>query len=408
MYIVIATLSMIVFILGTEKFGMVGLLPEMIKQLGITTQQAYSLVSIYSLGVMFAGPVTILLLKHIKRKLGLVILVSLIAVGNIIITFSSTYSLVLIGRFISSFGHASFSGLSSVIAFEICPKDKRCLAISIITGGFTIANIIGVPICTYIAEKHNFNGAFGFISLLSVAGVALVWRYIPNNDANFKESKNITTKEEIKHIISNKSVSSSLLITFVNYTAFFLSITYMGVFVKTYLPRYADHLPVILSIYGIGMTTASMVIGKIYDFQHKKTAAIYITLLVLIADLVLPFSTKIQSLSVFCFVIIGGCGFGLVPFYKAKIIEKSVVNPNFASTLNICAINFGVVAGSFLASNFIKFYDLMYVSIFSSAILLISLVLIIYNLSFDKNNKIHPDLNDDKLSVTDDLEISRR
>ena len=69
MYIIIATLSMIVFILGTEKFGIVGLLPEMIAQLKITHQQASNLVSIYSLGVMLAGPITILLLKNIRRKL---------------------------------------------------------------------------------------------------------------------------------------------------------------------------------------------------------------------------------------------------------------------------------------------------------------------------------------------------
>jgi DHA1 family inner membrane transport protein len=393
---------MIVFILGTEKFGMVGLLPEMISQLKITPQQASNLVSIYSLGVMFTGPITILLLKNIRRKLGLTILVSLIAIGNIIITCSSTYYLVLLGRFISSFGHASFSGLSSVIAFEICPKDKRCLAISVITGGFTIANIIGVPICTYIAEKFNFNGAFGFISALSISGVCLVWRYIPNNDVHFEESKGITAKDEIKHIIANKSVYSSLLITLVNYSAFFLSITYMGVFIKTYLPSFKEYLPIILCIYGIGMTALSVIIGRIYDCSKRKNGGIYITLLIIIADLILPFSTKIQSLSVACFIIIGGCGFGLVPFYKTKIIEKSIVNPSFASTLNICAINLGVVLGSFLASQIIKFYDLIYVSIFSSVVLLLSLVLIVYNLSFDKEQSIHPDL-EDEFSIDDNI-----
>ena len=152
------------------------------------------------------------------------------------------------------------------------------------------------------------------------------------------------------------------------------------------------------------MTASSIIIGRIYDCSKRKTGAIYITLLVIAADLILPFSTKIQSLSIICFIIIGGCGFGLVPFYKAKIIEKSIVNPSFASTLNICAINLGVVFGSFIASQIIKFYDLMYVSIFSSVVLLFSLGLIIYNLSFDKEQIVHPDLEDD-LSIDDNIMV---
>jgi DHA1 family inner membrane transport protein len=385
MYITIATLTLIIFILGTEKFGMVGLLPSMIEQLHITPQQASYLISSYSIGVVTLGPITIMLLKKINRKVGLMILVGLIACGNILISLASTYHIVLLGRFVSSIGHAAFSGMSSVIAFEIVPKDKRGLAISIITGGFTIANIFGVPISTYLSEQFNFNAAFMFISALSLSGIALVYFFLPEEKE--KEIDKSTIIQEFQNIWRNKSVLTSLIITFVNYTALFVSITYMGVFIKQYLPTMKDNLPKILSIYGIGMTIGSLITGTLYDKFVRKTPAILIVSLVFLANLILPFSTSMPILSITCFVFIGGFGFGMVPFYKAKLIENADFDPRFASTFNICAINFGVIVGSFIAAQLIKIYPLMYVSLFSCGICVLTMILVIYNLRLDKNEK---------------------
>ncbi|MFP3339562.1 MFS transporter, partial [Micrococcus sp. SIMBA_131] len=60
--------------------------------------------------------------------------------------------------------------LAMTIASEAIPVTKRGVAISFVFGGFTMANVVGVPTGTVIAEWYRWDGTFLLAALLGVVG----------------------------------------------------------------------------------------------------------------------------------------------------------------------------------------------------------------------------------------------
>lgn len=53
-----------------------------------------------------------------------------------------------------------------IVASETMPVKKRGLAISFVFGGFTLANVVGVPIGIVIAESYGWNATFMLTTFL--------------------------------------------------------------------------------------------------------------------------------------------------------------------------------------------------------------------------------------------------
>ena len=74
-------------------------------------------------------------LKHI-----LLVLVTLIMIGNICAALSPNYWVLLAARFISGLPHGAYFGVGSIVAERLADKGKGSEAVSIMIAGMTIPN----------------------------------------------------------------------------------------------------------------------------------------------------------------------------------------------------------------------------------------------------------------------------
>ncbi len=136
--------------LGIAEFVMMGILPDVAKDLGISIPTAGHFISAYALGVCVGAPVLTLARKYPLKHI-LLVLVTLIMIGNICAAMAPNYWVLLAARFISGLPHGAYFGVGSIVAEKLADKGKGSEAVSIMIAGMTIANLFGVPLGTSLS-----------------------------------------------------------------------------------------------------------------------------------------------------------------------------------------------------------------------------------------------------------------
>lgn len=175
--------------LGVAEFVMMGILPYVAKDLGISIPAAGHFISAYALGVCVGAPALILARKHPLKHI-LLALVALIMVGNICASLAPNYWFLLIARFVSGLPHGAYFGVASIVAEKLADKGKGSEAVSIMIAGMTIANLFGVPLGTSLATVISWRVTFLLVGCWGVIMLYYIWRWVPHveglKDTGFK------------------------------------------------------------------------------------------------------------------------------------------------------------------------------------------------------------------------------
>lgn len=175
--------------LGMAEFSMMGILPYVASDFGISISEAGHLISAYALGVCFGAPVLILARKKPLKHL-LMALVSLIVVGNLCASLAPNYWVMMIGRFISGLPHGAYFGVASIVAAKLADKGKSSEAVSIMIAGMTVANLFGVPLGTSLSHLVSWRVTFLFVGIWGLIVFYYIWRWVPSveglQDTGFK------------------------------------------------------------------------------------------------------------------------------------------------------------------------------------------------------------------------------
>ena len=172
MPIPLLALAISAFAIGTTEFVIMGLLPEVARDLAVSIPSAGLLVSGYALGVAVGAPLLAVVTSKMPRKLALQLLMGVFIVGNVLCAVASDYSVLMIARVVTSFAHGSFFGIGAVVAASLVPQEKRASAIALMFTGLTLANVLGVPFGTFIGQQFGWRMAFWVVAALGVASLA--------------------------------------------------------------------------------------------------------------------------------------------------------------------------------------------------------------------------------------------
>ena len=175
--------------LGIAEFVMMGILPDVAKDLGVSIPVAGHFISAYALGVCVGAPTLILARKHPLKHI-LLALVTLIMLGNICAAMAPNYWVLLLARFISRLPHGAYFGVASIVAEKLADKGKGSEAVSIMIAGMTIANLFGVPLGTSLSNAISWRVTFLLVGCWGVIILYYIWRWVPHveglKDTGFK------------------------------------------------------------------------------------------------------------------------------------------------------------------------------------------------------------------------------
>src|SRR5690606_25458190 len=91
-------------------------------------------------------------------------------------------------RLISACGHGVFFGVASVAVTNLVPPEKRGSALSLLVGGITVANILGLPAGTAIGNAFGWRSTFVVIAVMALISVVAVVFALPRQQKGEEEA----------------------------------------------------------------------------------------------------------------------------------------------------------------------------------------------------------------------------
>ncbi|MBY8865698.1 MFS transporter [Streptomyces sennicomposti] len=330
------------FGIGTTEFVIMGLLPEVASDFGVSIPTAGLLVTGYALGVMLGAPLMTVLGTKISRKRMLMLLMGLFIAGNLLSALAPVFSVMLIGRVVASLAHGAFFGIGSVVAAELVAPHKRAGAIAMMFTGLTVANVVGVPLGTLLGQSAGWRVTFAAVAGLGVLGLAGIAKLVPD----LPKPEGVHLRHELA-ALKNAQVLLAMAMTVLGFGGVFAAVTYIAP-MTTHVTGFSDgSVTWLLVLFGLGMVGGNLVSGRFAD--RALMPMLYVSLSALAVVLALFTLTAHNKVAAaVTIVLIGALGFATVPPLQKRVLDQAHGAPTLASALNIGAFNLGNALSAWL------------------------------------------------------------
>ncbi|MFE9252575.1 MFS transporter [Streptomyces sp. NPDC007088] len=330
------------FGIGTTEFVIMGLLPDVASDFGVSVPTAGLLVTGYALGVLVGAPIMTLLGTKVPRKRMLMLLMALFVIGNVVSALAPAFGVLLVGRVIASFAHGAFFGIGSVVAAGLVPPAKRANAIALMFTGLTVANVVGVPLGTFIGQAAGWRVTFLVVAALGLVGLLGILRLVPE----LPKPEGVRLRHELG-ALGNVQVVLAMAMTVLGFGGVFAAVTYIAP-MMTEVAGYADSsVTWLLVLLGAGMVAGNLVGGR---FADRRLMPMLFTALGGLTVVLALFTTTAHdktSAAVTLFLI-GALGFATVPPLQKRVLDQAAGAPTLASAVNIGAFNLGNALAAWL------------------------------------------------------------
>ncbi|MGW3181838.1 MFS transporter [Kitasatospora sp. NPDC001119] len=330
------------FGIGTTEFVIMGLLPQIAGDYGVSIPNAGLLVTGYALGVVIGAPLMTVLGTRISRKTMLMLLMGLFVAGNLLSAFAPSFPVMLAGRIVTSLAHGAFFGIGSVVAADLVAPQKKAGAIATMFTGLTVANIVGVPLGTYIGQAVGWRATFAGVAALGVVGLLGIAKLVPA----MPRAEGAHLRRELT-AFRNPQVLLAMAMTVLGFGGVFAAITYIAP-MMTNVAGYADgSVTWLLVLFGVGMFLGNLLGGRYAD--RKLMPMLYTTLgglAVVLALFTLTAHNKVAA--AVTVLLVGALGFATVPPLQKRVLDQAHGAPTLASAVNIGAFNLGNALAAWL------------------------------------------------------------
>ena len=256
-WLLILTLSLLTFVLGTSEFVIVGILTDISSSLHITNAKAGTLVSAFAITFAIATPLVMSATSHFPKRKWMLLLIGSFIILNALCVISTSYIMLLTLRIMTAIVTGVLISLAMIVASETMPIKKRGLAISFVFGGFTLANVVGVPIGIVIAESYGWNATFVLTTFLGGLAFLASFFVVPNGLSQIRNS----IWDQFS-LMTNPRILMAFFIPALGFGATYAIFTYLVPVLKEMeVPNHSISL--VLFGYGIISIFSNILAGKI-------------------------------------------------------------------------------------------------------------------------------------------------
>ena len=332
------------FGIGLTEFVIMGILPDVANAFNISIPKAGHFISAYALGVVVGAP----LLTGISSKwtankvlLGLMIWFT---VFNTLSAFASGYNSFMFLRFLSGLPHGAFFGIGAVVAGKLSKKGKEAQGIAIMFSGLTIANLMGVPLGTYLGKHFNWSISFLMVGIVGVLAVLSVKFWMPL----LKQSSEVNFFKEFK-IFKRLELWLIILLTTIGTGGFFAWYSYISPLITDVAGHSKEMVSYAMILAGLGMVIGNFLGAKLAERFIPIHAIIIILIFMVVCLSLNTFLASSKILVLVMTFVIGIICFCISTPIQLAIINASKGSETLGSSLNQSAFNIGNASGAYLA-----------------------------------------------------------
>ncbi|QYC38442.1 Purine efflux pump PbuE [Nonomuraea coxensis DSM 45129] len=350
-----------VFVVGTSEYLIAGLLPQVAADLGVTLSAAGHTVTAYALGVVVGGPLVTVATVRLPRKglaLGLLVL---FAAGNGICAVAGSYGLLIAGRVVASLSHAAFLTLALMLTVRAVAPERVGTAIAVVGSGFSAATLLGVPVGVLVGDGAGWRAPFAGLAVLALAAVPLLAVVLPREpapDTSVGAELRTMLRRPVPVVIATTAVGLAATSTVFTYLAPALSQ------ITGFAPAAVSAL---LLVYGVGGLAGGLVAGRLADRSLPATVrGTFAGLAAVLALFPLALGSPVAAVAVV--LVFGLLTSATTPVLQSLLLRHAGGAPTLAVSVNVCAFNVGIAAGSALGGGLVAADGLRWLGLAAAAL----------------------------------------
>ncbi|WP_328294410.1 MFS transporter [Kineococcus sp. NBC_00420] len=341
MPIAILALAVGAFGIGTTEFVAMGLLPQMAATFGVSIAGAGWLITAYALGVVVGAPTLTALTHSWPRKRVLTGLMGMFVLGHAATALAPTFHLLIGARFLSGLSHGAFFGASAVVARKLAPPGRQGQALALVFTGLTVANVVGVPLGTYVGQQLGWRLTFALVGIIGLVTIASILALVPE-----VETRTGSLRSEFA-AFRRRQVWWTLAITTVGFASMFTVLSYVSPLLTEVAGFSEGSVSWVLILFGLGATFGNVLGGRLADWRPYRTLAVgFVAQVVVFGAVYLLAESKVAvAVGVFLFAF---TGFTMSAPIQTRGITAAGGGASMASAAMQAAFNVGNAMGAFL------------------------------------------------------------
>ncbi|ATX04878.1 MFS transporter AraJ [Citrobacter braakii] len=339
---VIFSLALGTFGLGMAEFGIMGVLTELARDVGISIPAAGHMISFYAFGVVLGAPIIALFSNRFSLKHILLFLVTLCVIGNAIFTLSSSYSMLAVGRLVSGFPHGAFFGVGAIILSKLARPGKVTAAVAGMISGMTVANLVGIPVGTWLSQEFSWRYTFLLIAVFNIAVIVSVAFWVPNISDEAKGK----LREQF-HFLKSPAPWFIFSATMFGNAGVFAWFSYVKPYMM-YISGFSEALMTfIMMLVGLGMVLGNLLSGRLSGRYTPLRIAVITDFVIVLALLLLFACGGIKAASLtFAFICCAGL-FALSAPLQILLLQNAKGGELLGAAGGQIAFNLGSAIGAY-------------------------------------------------------------
>ncbi|WP_137701202.1 MFS transporter [Marimonas lutisalis] len=338
---VIPILAAANFIIGIGAFLVIGAMVPIIEDLGVSPARGGWIMTSYAVSYAVLSPVLVSLTGGIGRRRVLAAGMAVFAVSLAVAALAPNDIVLNAARVMAAAGAGIVTPVGAAVAAGISRPEMQARALSAVFLGLTLAQVMGVPLGSFLAYSLGWRAAFWIVCGLSLPVLAGVWLLIPAG-LTFRPVK----LSDLGRVLATWRHMFAVLFTFSFVGATYVIFTFLTPLLTETMGFGRNQMTLILLVYGSGAVVGNLMGGWLTDRIGP-----FRTLLILSSSHVIwntSFSTLPMPVAmVFALVFLWSTfGWSFFVAQQTRLLRLAPERAPVMMALNAAALYAGVAAGS--------------------------------------------------------------
>ncbi|MBY6071096.1 MFS transporter [Marinobacter salsuginis] len=336
----IAALAFLNFVVVTSEFSVVGMLPAMAADLGISVQSSAYFVSVFAVSASLLGPVLSFYAQALEPRFFLLAAASGYVVSNGVIALWPDFHVILFMRAIQGALLPAVVGVSAALALRLAGAQRDAWAISRLNVGVVAVSIIGIPLCAQIAQGLRWSYSLALLAALAAVAAFALSKVVVREDRPIERLSGSALKA-----VLNQNFQLHLLVSFLVFSALFCAYSYITILLGDVLGAEDKWLASLLLIFGLSGVIGNNLAGR---YAGHSLVATSFTVLALLAGAVSAIVLVQANILVLLVIVIawGAAHSAAFVVTQLRMFREGKGAATVAMALNIASCNLGIATGA--------------------------------------------------------------
>lgn len=320
---------------------MIGVLSPLANSFDITADVAGQVMTTYALAYALLSPLLVSLTGRLGRRRVMAFGLALFVLAALLTAVAPNFFWLNVARVISAAGAGLFTPVAAAVVAALSPPEQRAKTLAAVFFGLTLAQVLGVPVGSYLAYTFGWQWAFALVVVIGLPCVWLIWVSVPAG-LRFQPA----SLSDLGRVLATPHLMAAVLFTAAFLSAIYVVYTYMGPLLEEQMAFTPGQITLALLVLGIGAVLGNLLGGFMADkLGPQRTLYILATsqMVLLCTYSALPMPVIAVYLLIFFQNLMG---WSFVAAQQARLVTLDAAAAPVLLALNAAAIYVGAAVGS--------------------------------------------------------------